>query len=225
MRGIGTPTLADSAVGQSGIQPLGRLSHQLRLHHLPDLVEPLLCRRQQLASRTTGRIRPIKTRRRATEFPPQTTGWKEKGICIPNWPDCNLNFPIEKFIDGIHTWGVGAPNGSDNIVVEFRDDMTKVHGSHTFKWGYYYNNTHYNGFGLTEHCRVGRTSPISTPPSRWTPASKPEARSRRSCWARRPAIASIRRDILPASIRTHQMYFQDDWRVIEEADTEPRAAV
>ena len=44
---------------------------------------------------------------------------------------------------------MGAPNGSDNIVVEFRDDMTKVHGSHTFKWGYYYNNTHYNGFGLT----------------------------------------------------------------------------
>ena len=52
-----------------------------------------------------------------------------------------------------NTWGVGAPNGSDNIVVEFRDDMTKVHGSHTFKWGYYYNNTHYNGFGSDEHCR------------------------------------------------------------------------
>ena len=43
---------------------------------------------------------------------------------------------------------MAAPNGSDNIVVEFRDDMTKSHGSHTFKWGYYYNNTHYNGFGL-----------------------------------------------------------------------------
>ena len=41
---------ADSAVGQSGVQPLGCLSPQLRLHALPDLVEPLLRGRQQLAA-------------------------------------------------------------------------------------------------------------------------------------------------------------------------------
>ena len=26
--------------------------------------------------------------------------------------------------------------------------MTKSMGSHTFKWGYYFNTAHYNGFGL-----------------------------------------------------------------------------
>ncbi len=55
-----------------------------------------------------------------------------------------MNFTNSEFTN----WGVAAPNGSDNIVVEFHDDMTKTTGSHTFKWGYFYNETHYNGFGL-----------------------------------------------------------------------------
>ncbi len=39
-----------SAVGQSGLQPRGRLSPELRLHALPDLAEPRLRGRQQLAA-------------------------------------------------------------------------------------------------------------------------------------------------------------------------------
>ena len=117
--------------------------------HLADLAEPLLCGRKQLAAESRIVYHLFKARRSPSGIPTQSTGWKSKGICIPNWPDCKLNFSHGEFFDNFHTWGVGAPNGSDNIVVEFRDDMTKVHGSHTFKWGYYYNNTHYNGFGLT----------------------------------------------------------------------------
>ena len=44
----------------------------------------------------------------ATEFPPQSTGWKEKGICIPNWPDCNLNFPHREFFQRDSPPGVWA---------------------------------------------------------------------------------------------------------------------
>ena len=46
--------LCQFALGQSGVQPLGCLSPQPRLHPLPDVVEPLLRRRQQLAAEPRG---------------------------------------------------------------------------------------------------------------------------------------------------------------------------
>jgi len=70
---------------------------------------------------------------------------------------------------------------------------------------------HYNGFGLT-YIAGSEISRISTPRSRWTPATKPAAPLRHSCRASRPATGWIRRDTSPANNRTHQMYFQDDWR-------------
>ena len=87
-------------------------------------------------------------------IPTTSVGWKTKGICVPNWPDCNLNFPIENFSDE-STWGVGAPNGSDNIVVEFRDDLTKVHGSHTFKMGLLLQQHPLQRLRTDQHCRDG----------------------------------------------------------------------
>jgi hypothetical protein len=145
-------------------------------------------------------------------IPTVSTGWKDKGICIPNWPDCNLNFPIENFNDGTTTWGVGAPNGSDNIVVEFRDDMTKVHGSHTFKWGYYYNNTHYNGFGLTYIAGPENFSYLNTA----IPLDTSQQTGSAFASFLLGQASGYRLDTnryIAGQYRTHQMYVQDDWRV------------
>ena len=145
-------------------------------------------------------------------IPTTSTGWKSKGICVPNWPDCNLAFPIENFNDGNTTWGVGAPNGSDNIVVEFRDDMTKVYGSHTFKGGYYYNNTHYNGFGLTniagneDFSYLNTAIPLDT--SQQTGSAFASFLLGQASGYHLDTVRYI-----AGQYRTHQMYFQDDWRV------------
>lgn len=146
-------------------------------------------------------------------IPTQATGWKEKGICIPNAPDCNMVFPIINFTDGTTTaWGGGAPNGSDNIVVEFRDDMTKVHGSHTFKWGYYYNNTHYNGFGLTYIAGQANFSPYNTAFPLDTSLNTGSAfASFLLGQASGYRLDTVR--YIAGQYRTHQMYVQDDWRV------------
>ena len=147
----------------------------------------------------------------ADGIPTVSTGWKEKGICVPNWPDCNLNFPIENFSDET-TWGVGAPNGSDNIVVEFRDDMTKVHGSHTFKWGYYYNNTHYNGFGLTYIAGSENFSYLNTA----APLDTTQGTGSSFASFLLGQASGYRLDTnryIAGQYRTHQMYIQDDWRV------------
>ncbi|HYL38505.1 MAG TPA: TonB-dependent receptor, partial [Bryobacteraceae bacterium] len=144
-------------------------------------------------------------------IPTVSTGWKQKGICIPNWPDCNLNFPIENFSD-MTTWGVGAPNGSDNIVVEFRDDMTKVYGKHTFKGGYYYNNTHYNGFGLSYIAGSENFSYLNTAiPLDTSQATGSSFASFLLGQASGYRLDTVR--YIAGQYRTHQMYFQDDWRV------------
>jgi len=147
----------------------------------------------------------------ADGIPTQSTDWKSKGICIPNWPNCGFAFPIENF-SNFQSWGVGAPNGSDNLVVELRDDMTKVHGGHTFKWGYYYNNTHYNGFGLTYTAGYSTFSYLNTAvPLDTSQATGSDFASFLLGQASAYNLDTVR--YIAGQYRTHQMYVQDDWRV------------
>src|ERR1035441_4016154 len=144
-----------------------------------------------------------------------STGWKEKGICIPNYPDCNLDFPQVNWSNSEFTnWGQPAPNGSDNIVVEFHDDLTKSMGHHTFKAGYYYNNTHYNGFGLQNIAGNVTFQALNT----GVPLVTSQATGGGSSFASflLGQVSGYSLDTtryLATMFRTNQMYFQDDWRV------------
>ena len=79
--------------------------------------------------------------------PLNTVGWKSLGICIPNWPDCNVNFPQINFGDTFTSWGSQDTNTQGSVNWELRDDLTWIKGRHTFKFGGFYNNTVYNGGG------------------------------------------------------------------------------
>jgi hypothetical protein len=148
-------------------------------------------------------------------IPTTSTGWKSKGICIPNYPDCNDDFPQVTFSNSEFTaWGVAAPNGSDNIVVEFHDDMTKTTGPHTLKWGYYYNNTHYNGFGLQNIAGNVTFQALNTS----VPLVTSQATGGGSAFAAflLGQVSGYSLDTpryLATMFRSHQAYFQDDWRV------------
>jgi hypothetical protein len=148
-------------------------------------------------------------------IPTTSVGWKEKGICIPNYPDCNANFPIVAFANSeFTTWGVAAPNGSENIVGEFKDDMTKTSGPHSFKGGYYYNTAHYNGFGLQNIAGNMTFNRLSTS----IPLNTNQATGGGSAFAAflLGYVSNYSLDTpryIATSYRTHQMYFQDDWRV------------
>ena len=153
----------------------------------------------------------------AQGIPTTSTGWKTKGICIPNYPDCNDAFPQVNFSNSEFTnWGVAAPNGSDNIVVEFHDDMTKTAGPHTFKWGYYYNDTHYNGFGLQNIAGNVTFQALNTS----VPLVTSQTTGGGSAFASflLGQVSGYSLDTpryLATMFRTHQMYFQDDWRVTQ----------
>lgn len=73
-------------------------------------------------------------------------GWEAKGICLKGAWDCNRNLLIAEFSD-YNTWVARAYDGSENFAYSLGDDLTVTKGKHTFKMGYLYERTHYNGFG------------------------------------------------------------------------------
>jgi hypothetical protein len=141
-------------------------------------------------------------------------GWKEQGMCIPNYPDCNGIFPQIGFGGEFTAWGSSGPNGSDRLVFELKNDMTKVAGPHTFKWGYFYNQSNYDGFGVQNLSgnvgfnRLGTSIPLNT--NQATGGGSGFA-SFLLGYVSNYSLDTAR--YLSTWYRTHQMFFQDDWRV------------
>lgn len=75
-----------------------------------------------------------------------TGGWKAKGVCLVNAWDCDRNFVQVQFSDYAQ-WGGSAGDGAGNKVFSFGDDLTIIHGKHTFKLGYLFERLDFNGFG------------------------------------------------------------------------------
>ncbi|HTS25974.1 MAG TPA: TonB-dependent receptor [Bryobacteraceae bacterium] len=138
--------------------------------------------------------------------------WKSKGICIPNYPEC-ANFPIISTGD-FAGWGTNGPNGSDRLVFELHEDVTKIKGAHTFKGGYFFGDSHYDGFGLQNGSGSLGFSYTATS----VPLATSEATGGGSGFASflLGAVNNFALDTpryLTAVYRTHQFYFQDDWKV------------
>jgi len=73
--------------------------------------------------------------------------WQSK-FCYPNVPNCNLNLPNLGFgSDGYTAWGSGSDSGSNQPVYSYNDNLTWVHGRHTFKFGGTYQRNSYDGLG------------------------------------------------------------------------------
>jgi len=138
--------------------------------------------------------------------------WKGKGICIPGYPECSSFPPIST--GDFTAWGDTGTNGSDRLMFEMHDDMTKTKGAHTFQWGYFFNDTHYDGFGAQN---ISGTTVYS-----WRNTSIPGAASQAAGGGNGLAsmlLGQVNGDNLDTVryvtlvYRTHQAYVQDDWKV------------
>lgn len=138
--------------------------------------------------------------------------WKSKDICIPGYPECSMFPPIST--GDFSGWGDTGTNGSDRLVFELHDDMTKTLGKHTIQWGYLFNDTHYDGFGVQN---ISGTTGYS-----WRNTSIPGAVSQATGggsglasfllgYVSSDSLDTVRYVTLVYS--THQGYLQDDWRV------------
>src|SRR3954470_2687134 len=72
--------------------------------------------------------------------------WKDK-FCIGNAPDCNYSLGEIRFTQDYTKWSADSNNGSENNLYSFADDVTKIKGAHTIKFGGMYQKGQYNGFG------------------------------------------------------------------------------
>ncbi len=138
--------------------------------------------------------------------------WKNKGICIPGYPECSMFPPIST--GDFTAWGDTGTNGSDRLVFELHDDMTKTLGKHTIQWGYLFNTTHYDGFGVQN---ISGTTGYS-----WKNTSIPGAVSQATGggsglasfllgYVNSDSLDTVRYVTLVYS--THQGYVQDDWKI------------
>ncbi len=138
--------------------------------------------------------------------------WKSKNICIPGYPECSMFPPIST--GDFNGWGDTGTNGSDRIVFEMHDDMTWTKGSHTLQWGWLYNETHYDGFGVQN---ISGSTGYS-----WRGTSIPGAVNQQTGGGSGLAsflLGYVNNDNLDTVryvtlvYRTHQGYIQDDWKV------------
>jgi len=141
--------------------------------------------------------------------------WKGKGICLPGFANCS-NFPIISTGD-FSGWGNNAPNGSDREVFELHEDVTKIHGAHTFKFGYFLGDSHYDGFGLQFESggiqfKSQNTASLANGPG------QAESVAGGSGFASMllGQVSGFNMDTpryLTVVYKTHQAYAQDDWKV------------
>lgn len=71
--------------------------------------------------------------------------WKSK-VCIANVVDCNQNFPTINFTE-FSTWGSASYNGTNQPGWGLKNDLSYIRGSHTFKFGFAFQQQNADGFG------------------------------------------------------------------------------
>ncbi len=141
--------------------------------------------------------------------------WKQKGICLPGFALC-ANFPIISTGD-FSGWGNNAPNGSDREVFELHEDVTKIHGAHTFKFGYFLGDSHYDGYGVQFGSGGVQFSSHNTASLTGGPGQA-ESVAGGSGFASMllGQVSGFNMDTpryLLVVYRTNQAYVQDDWKV------------
>ncbi len=141
--------------------------------------------------------------------------WKSQGICLPGFPLC-ANFPIISTGD-FSGWGTNAPNGSDRQVFELHDDMTKIMGRHTFKWGYFLGDAHYDGYGVQNGSGSVQFSFKNTS----VPLAGSESTGGGSGFASflLGQVSGFNMDTpryLLVVYKTNQAFVQDDWKVSQK---------
>jgi len=138
--------------------------------------------------------------------------WKSKGICIPGYPECSMFPPIST--GDFSGWGDTGTNGSDRLLFEMHDDMTKTVGKHSIQWGYLMNDTHYDGFGVQN---ISGTTGYS-----FRNTSVPGATNQATGGGNGFAsflLGYVNSDSLDTVryvtlvYQTHQGYIQDDWKI------------
>jgi len=142
-------------------------------------------------------------------------GWGTK-IGITNVPNADWLFPAMNMTD-YSTWGRSEYGGSLNKNFAFSDDLTWVKGSHAMKFGFMFQEDHYNGYGW--HTGTGTWNFTRGA----TSAFRADGTIDQSAASGNAFASLLLGEVNAADITTNRFvsnqwryyagYFQDDWRV------------
>jgi outer membrane receptor protein involved in Fe transport len=139
--------------------------------------------------------------------------WEQQGICVQGAWDCNRNLLIVESSD-YSTWVARAYDGSENFVFSFGDDLTIIHGKHTFKMGYLWERIHYNGFGQQTIGGLIRGDRRSTSIPNDNNLSSGGGNGFASFLLGQGYTGGTENDrFVGQQWRSHAWYFQDDWKL------------
>ncbi len=139
--------------------------------------------------------------------------WSAKGICLRDAWNCDVNFPTIQFSD-YSTWGPAALDGSENFVFSFGNDLSIIRGAHTFKMGYLWERTHYNGFGQQTIAGLVRGDRRSTSVPNDNNLSTGGGNGFASFLLGESYSGGTENErFVGQQWRSHAFYFQDDWKV------------
>jgi hypothetical protein len=142
-------------------------------------------------------------------------GWGTK-IGLKNVPNPDWLFPAMDMTD-YSTWGRSEWGGSLNKNFAFADDLTWVKGSHALKFGFMFQEDHYNGYGWhtatgSWHFTRGATSAFL--PNGTIDQSSASGNAFASLLLGEVNTADITTNrIISDQWRYYAGYAQDDWRV------------
>jgi hypothetical protein len=142
--------------------------------------------------------------------PSYNQGWAPK-IGLKNTGIPDLLFPRFNF-DGYSPWGRDEYGGSYNKTAGFSDDLNWVKGAHTLKFGYQFQEDHYNGYG--SHTASGSTTfqrGATSVPGDQTGNSGNGFASFLLGWVGSAGLQTER--FVSDQWKYHAVYAQDDWRV------------
>ncbi|MEJ7606882.1 MAG: TonB-dependent receptor, partial [Bryobacteraceae bacterium] len=136
--------------------------------------------------------------------------WKDK-VCLKNVVDCNVNFANIRFTE-YSPWGGVAENGTSQPGWGLKNDLSYIRGSHSFKFGYAFQDQRANGFGQQDISGRAMFSFLSTSvPGATTLTSGNSFASfllGDAFFGRTETIRAITQ-----YFRYHGLYAQDDWRI------------
>ena len=136
--------------------------------------------------------------------------WKEK-ICMKNVVNCNVNFPITSFSE-FYGWGGSAFNGTEQPMWAIKDDLSRLSGKHSLKFGYAFQSQRAAGIGEQQISGTAGYSFLGTSvPGATSFTSGSSFASFLLGWADSGGTDSKR--YTPQLYAYHGFYAQDDWHV------------
>jgi hypothetical protein len=141
--------------------------------------------------------------------PSYNQGWSPK-LGLKNTAVPDLLFPQLAF-DGYSTWGRAEYGGSYNKTAGFSNDLNWVKGAHTLKFGFQFQEDHYNGYG--SHSASGSLSFARTATSEPLDTTNTSGNGFASFLLGQVGSASLESErVVSDQWRYYAGYVQDDWR-------------